>query len=1660
MNTLPASSTTTTSIPASSNVDNSEDYDCKVVSTTVDYSRNEGLRRESEPVLTVETNATVRSPQDALLEGVEQTQESFHSDSEIVSTMTHSPNAVACEKDGDLNFPPPMEFEGKKDMVVLSQNNNPSLTEATNCLNLKISEVITLSKDVNEVSGNEVLIAQSNSERDNKANSPEAPVSAKHPSVNSKESAPTELCAGLQDDKNHDMTIHSVDQYSDNFSMAQETSDFTIKITAITSLSNDVHDKLEAENEYLVISKSTDNSSESKNDKALKSSCFSNDPVLSTEQLVGEKLLKPQKKTDDGIFLADKSLPITNKNKTNTTTNELVVMECISSESNEAITVSKSNDITVVSSSNCVSVSIPDKACIVNRNDSEPITVSSNMYNENNIESQRSSLADCLPIILDVRGNANDMVDSVNDMNADMNNGNDSAIEANNGNLETGPTLIQSASMLLQKYSVEVAANVSSQPQSIIMRSSKPMDYLPKASIIHTAASLMSTTSSQNSNENLVRGSFSGIATLSNTNSSAVNGIVNLNSQSLNESTSFSFPSNASSVKVIPSNGQQILNLTDNCNKFQISSTLNSYNANSSQSNSLITSNCTSVLTSHSSRPPDHPQISSETSSVSAIFNFYDIKTEYALRREEIMDRHFLDIVMEKRLDLSKQFHCNVCGDEFHTEEFFNFHLNRKIFNLNYYCSVCQKFIEFSNKCSFWQHLKNESLYSRKRIDCETTMMVMKAFLPSASTMDSISTHTESPLGPAQVNISSITNKASDTTEAENIPRNVPAPEQAAQETSKAMDLSTKAVDVPIPTDVVNIPTEAVNVPAVRSISVLSTTSSEFLSRVQGPHSNSATSMNEMEHASVSISTIAAPTSVVSHSTVTQAFCSTSSSSSSLSETVASKENVSFPKTCPFCQKDFPTKSEWNAHFKRTSYNTYHCNVCEMVMFNLCSYSAHRSIHTLQEKRRTILCPECGESLHLFSDLKHVFEHLDACCHFNLWYKMKCHCGVVVYSVNKAKDHFMQQHLNPIVSCYDCGHRFNSLRELLLHCNTKEHIKAGVQEKIIFCTLCGGKFKSPSLLQKHVEDKVNHLNVMTKDKIYVCYLCQYCSKDASDLNEHVESVHVHKPKRCTLCFTLFKSRQKLVTHIVSKECSRTFPKHLHQSADDPSEREMPFDNSQYSKIFTITDGNPALSLSSSLSVAYLQTNTAMPTPSPSVSNEDGQISNDQQATHNNVTVSKTNLTPANKEKSPVIKITVPLSKSPANKTVRHKFQCHLCKICLNGLKNYEKHMSHHPSIDLQTFRTHCVVCKKMVVGSTITAHMKLHQEAGIIVCVLCHRRDFTSVQLAQDHARNWCFYTEVIGWGEDILKGREKERGAYVQNAVNIGTDNANKDVNNENVSQPEKESNESTESLVFPCLMCGLAFSTKSAKEDHVGRVHDGTRILFICLLCKKRGLRKKFHKRHKACLHIMRKHRIVAPAEVSKLIGEEEQNISNGEVIRSESSSQDVVNGAPPPKRLRLQCEGSYLCGRCGFADASNDVFAKHIKTHNSRGEPQCLECGLCFTVVAALKRHLFAVHKIKNMDSYLKEKGIDEAVDEEQVSDDEESTTSPHHDECVDTVQSNETRLIPIEKPVEDAIHMYECKVCYRKYACEEALQSHMRNHGMAFIRSRRRALTNKT
>lgn len=136
-------------------------------------------------------------------------------------------------------------------------------------------------------------------------------------------------------------------------------------------------------------------------------------------------------------------------------------------------------------------------------------------------------------------------------------------------------------------------------------------------------------------------------------------------------------------------------------------------------------------------------------------------------------------------------------------------------------------------------------------------------------------------------------------------------------------------------------------------------------------------------------------------------------------------------------------------------------------------------------------------------------------------------------------------------------------------------------------------------------------------------------------------------------------------------------------------------------------------------------------------------------------------------------------------------------------------------------------------------------------------------------------------------------------------------------------------------------------------------------------------------------------------------------------------------PLKRLKVNILKVHKCAVCGFTTEDITAFHKHIPQHRSDGSSyQCQECGLCYTSHRSLARHLFIVHRLKEPQGLARYNGRGKDDDESQ------------RENQMDIMDKNN-----------DGTPNTKCKVCGKTFETETHLNTHMRTHGMAFIKSKR-------
>ena len=118
-----------------------------------------------------------------------------------------------------------------------------------------------------------------------------------------------------------------------------------------------------------------------------------------------------------------------------------------------------------------------------------------------------------------------------------------------------------------------------------------------------------------------------------------------------------------------------------------------------------------------------------------------------------------------------------------------------------------------------------------------------------------------------------------------------------------------------------------------------------------------------------------------------------------------------------------------------------------------------------------------------------------------------------------------------------------------------------------------------------------------------------------------------------------------------------------------------------------------------------------------------------------------------------------------------------------------------------------------------------------------------------------------------------------------------------------------------------------------------------------------------------------------------------------------------APSAKRLKTQ----YRCSKCGFITDDSTQFQQHIPQHKTdENTPQCLHCGLCFTSVLSLNRHLYIVHKVKEEEKE-EEEEMEEAAEVREKEQDNQQARSASTDEGNESLpELNEPEPSQAEEP----------------------------------------------
>ncbi|XP_029909129.1 zinc finger protein 592 isoform X2 [Myripristis murdjan] len=222
-----------------------------------------------------------------------------------------------------------------------------------------------------------------------------------------------------------------------------------------------------------------------------------------------------------------------------------------------------------------------------------------------------------------------------------------------------------------------------------------------------------------------------------------------------------------------------------------------------------------------------------------------------------------------------------------------------------------------------------------------------------------------------------------------------------------------------------------------------------------------------------------------------------------------------------------------------------------------------------------------------------------------------------------------------------------------------------------------------------------------------------------------------------------------------------------------------------------------------------------------------------------------------------------------------------------------------------------------------------------------------------------------------------------------------------------------------YPCRQCERSFNSTTSLRRHIRNDHDGKHKIYTCWYCTDTNTifgTSVMLKNHISLMHGIKNPDLslmpkTATVDSNKSLAE--GHISKRPAVGTQDEGQDGGGGSrdvPSAKRLKAQ----FRCSKCGFVTEDSTQFQQHIPQHKTDGNtPQCLHCGLCFTSLLSLNRHLFIVHKVKDPEE--EEMGPVPEPEAREREQDNLSVRSAEADEANDSgAELSETEPSQAEEP----------------------------------------------
>ncbi|XP_035520483.1 zinc finger protein 592 [Morone saxatilis] len=245
-----------------------------------------------------------------------------------------------------------------------------------------------------------------------------------------------------------------------------------------------------------------------------------------------------------------------------------------------------------------------------------------------------------------------------------------------------------------------------------------------------------------------------------------------------------------------------------------------------------------------------------------------------------------------------------------------------------------------------------------------------------------------------------------------------------------------------------------------------------------------------------------------------------------------------------------------------------------------------------------------------------------------------------------------------------------------------------------------------------------------------------------------------------------------------------------------------------------------------------------------------------------------------------------------------------------------------------------------------------------------------------------------------------------------------------------------------YPCRHCEQSFNSTTSLRRHIRNDHDGKKKMYTCWYCTD-NTETIFKTSVMLKNHISLMHGIKNPdlSQMPKTAIQESKKATGKGLVTENKDTQEerrdhtFSREAPSAKRLKTQ----FRCSKCGFITDDSTQFKQHIPQHKTdENTPQCLHCGLCFTSVLSLNRHLFIVHKVKEEEKQEEEGEEEEEAEVREKEQDNQPVRSTDTDEINGLLpELNEHEPSQAEEPT--SLHCDKTADCNLKLSTHSQTQA---------------------